>query len=73
MRAALRAELQRGDRLVAIVLGDGARLEGTGVIPGVVVADDIAPSEGRDPVLERAREVLSEEVRRARDPLPVDR
>lgn len=58
---------------VADVLVDGARLEGAGVVPDVVVADDVARSEGRDPVLERARAVLSEEVRRARDPLRVDR
>jgi hypothetical protein len=38
-----------------------------------VVADDVAQSEGRDPVLERARAVLSEQVRRARDPFRVDR
>jgi carboxyl-terminal processing protease len=58
---------------VADILVDGARLEGAGVVPDVVVADDVAQSEGRDPVLERARAVLSEEVRRARDPLRVDR
>jgi carboxyl-terminal processing protease len=58
---------------VADVLVDGARLEGVGVVPDVVVADDVAQSEGRDPVLERARAVLSAEVRRAREALRVDR
>jgi carboxyl-terminal processing protease len=58
---------------VADVLVDGARLEGAGVVPDVEVADDVAHSEGQDPVLERARAVLSEEVRRARDPLRADR
>jgi hypothetical protein len=41
------------------VLVDGERLEGVGVKPDVLVADDLTYAEGRDPQFERALEVAA--------------
>ena len=63
-----------GDNLlylaVADVTVDGERLEGVGVTPDVVVPFDLPYCGGKDPQLERAIELLAEEVRakRRREP-----
>jgi carboxyl-terminal processing protease len=50
---------------VADVRVDGERLEGRGVAPDIEVPAPVPYAAGRDPVLERALEVLAEQVRRA--------
>jgi carboxyl-terminal processing protease len=51
---------------IADVRCDGERLEGIGVRPDVEVPFDVRYSNGRDPQLERAIELLAEEVAAAR-------